>query len=72
MYRREWNKRVTEDQGLKTYERALKVEAEFGEYFSGVVMGDTPEEIYSNVKQLISQHSLPNIWIPCKEVLPPT
>ena len=62
---------MTEEQALKTYERALKIESEFGEYFSGVVMGDTPEEIYGNVKQLLTQHAVPNIWIPCKELLPP-
>ncbi|KAF2362090.1 SH3 domain [Trinorchestia longiramus] len=67
---REWNKRVTEEQAIKTFERALKIESEFGEYFSGVVMGDTPEEIYANVKQLLVQHDVPNIWIACKEVLP--
>lgn len=26
---------MTEDQGTKTYERALKLEIEFGEYFTG-------------------------------------
>ena len=31
----EWNKRVTEDQARKGYERALKLEQEFGEYFTG-------------------------------------
>uniref|UniRef100_A0A6A7FW24 Disks large 1 tumor suppressor protein-like isoform X2 n=2 Tax=Hirondellea gigas TaxID=1518452 RepID=A0A6A7FW24_9CRUS len=67
---REWNKRVTEDQASKTYERAMKIESEFGEYFSGVVVGDTPEEIYANVKVLIAQHAVPSIWIPNKEVLP--
>ena len=61
---------MTEDQAAKSYERSLKVEAEFGEYFSSVVTGDTPEEIYANVKQLITQHAVPNIWIPCKELLP--
>lgn len=29
------NKRITEEQAKKTYERALKLEAEFGEYFTG-------------------------------------
>ena len=33
---REWNKRMTEDQARKTYDRALKVEQEFGEYFTGL------------------------------------
>ena len=30
------NKRVTEDQAKKTYERAMKLEQEFGEYFTGL------------------------------------
>lgn len=29
------NKRTTEEQAKKTYERALKMEQEFGEYFTG-------------------------------------
>lgn len=29
------NKRMTEEQAKKTHERALKMEQEFGEYFTG-------------------------------------
>ncbi len=29
------NRRMTEEQGKKTFERALKMEQEFGEYFTG-------------------------------------
>lgn len=32
---REMNRRMTEEQGKKTFERALKMEQEFGEYFTG-------------------------------------
>lgn len=32
---REFNRRITEEQAKKTYERALKMEQEFGEYFTG-------------------------------------
>ena len=32
---RDMVKRMTEDQAKKTYERALKLEQEFGEYFTG-------------------------------------
>ena len=28
---------MTEEQARKTYDRALKVEAEFGEYFTGLL-----------------------------------
>lgn len=30
------NKRMTEEQAKKTYERALKMEQEFAEYFTGL------------------------------------
>lgn len=33
---REMNRRMTEEQAKKTYERALKMEQEFGEYFTGI------------------------------------
>lgn len=33
---REMNKRMTEEQAKKTYERALKMEQEFAEYFTGM------------------------------------
>ncbi|KAL6419914.1 hypothetical protein ACFW04_011062 [Cataglyphis niger] len=63
----EMNKRMTEEQAKKTYERALKMEQEFGEYFTAVVQGDTPEEIYGKVKEVISEQSGPNIWVPCRD-----
>lgn len=31
------NRRMTEEQAKKTYERAIKMEQEFGEYFTGMV-----------------------------------
>ena len=35
LFFREMNKRITEEQARKTYERALKLEQDFGEYFTG-------------------------------------
>lgn len=63
------NKRMTEEQARKTYERALKMEQEFGEYFTAVVQGDTPEDIYGSIKEVINQQSGPKIWVPTKEKL---
>lgn len=86
------NKRMTEEQAKKTFERSLKMEQEFGEYFTGlmqflyiyslctlfninhdcllaVVQGDTPEDIYNAVKDVITQQSGPSIWVPTKEKL---
>ncbi|XP_063911559.1 disks large 1 tumor suppressor protein isoform X4 [Zophobas morio] len=65
----EMNKRMTEEQAKKTFERALKMEQEFGEYFTAVVQGDTPEDIYEQVKEVIKEQSGPTIWVPTKEKL---
>lgn len=32
------NKRLTEEQAKKTYDRAIKLEQEFGEYFTGMLL----------------------------------
>ncbi|XP_074527538.1 disks large homolog 2 isoform X13 [Halichoeres trimaculatus] len=63
------NKRLTEDQARKTFDRAMKLEQEFGEFFTALVQGDTLEDIYNYCKQVIEEHSGPYIWIPSKEKL---
>ncbi|XP_052570299.1 disks large homolog 2 isoform X24 [Peromyscus californicus insignis] len=65
----EMNKRLTEEQAKKTYDRAIKLEQEFGEYFTAIVQGDTLEDIYNQCKLVIEQQSGPFIWIPSKEKL---
>lgn len=96
--RREWEKRITDDQAAKKYERAVKLEQEFGEFFTGtssadvinflllsfhssdlqtwpsftflaVVSGDTADEVYAKVKEVIRDQSGPVIWVPAKEQL---
>uniref|UniRef100_A0A9J8B2N1 Discs large MAGUK scaffold protein 1a n=1 Tax=Cyprinus carpio carpio TaxID=630221 RepID=A0A9J8B2N1_CYPCA len=63
----EMNKRLTEEQARKTYDRAMKLEQEFLEHFTAIVEGDTLEEIYNQVKQIIEEQSGPFIWVPVKE-----
>ncbi|XP_029925098.1 disks large homolog 2 isoform X11 [Myripristis murdjan] len=65
----EMNKRLTEEQAKKTFDRAMKLEQEFGEYFTALVQGDTLEDIYNHCKMVIEEHSGPYIWIPSKEKL---
>ncbi|XP_050164301.1 disks large homolog 1 isoform X16 [Myiozetetes cayanensis] len=65
----EMNKRLTEEQTRKTFERAMKLEQEFTEHFTAIVQGDTLEEIYNQVKQIIEEQSGPYIWVPAKEKL---
>nr|XP_056714086.1 disks large homolog 2 isoform X6 [Euleptes europaea] len=65
----EMNKRLTEEQAKKTYDRAMKLEQEFGEYFTAIVQGETLEDIYNQCKLVIEEQSGPFIWIPSKEKL---
>ncbi|XP_063747339.1 disks large homolog 1-like isoform X2 [Eleginops maclovinus] len=65
----EMNKRFTEEQARKTFDRAVKLELEFTEFFTGIVHGATLEEVYSQVKQIIEEQSGPYIWVPTKERL---
>ncbi|XP_052864207.1 disks large 1 tumor suppressor protein isoform X2 [Anopheles cruzii] len=65
----EMNRRMTEEQAKKTFERTLKMEHEFGEYFTAIVQGDTIEDVYSKVKTVIWSQGGPTIWVPSKESL---
>ncbi|XP_074544198.1 discs large homolog 1-like protein isoform X13 [Halichoeres trimaculatus] len=65
----EMNKRLTEEQGRKTFDRATKLEQEFTEHFTAIVQGDTLEEIYEQVKLIIEEQSGPFIWVQSKEKL---
>ncbi|XP_053404132.1 disks large homolog 2-like isoform X2 [Mercenaria mercenaria] len=65
----EMNKRITEEQARLSYDRTVKLEQEFGEYFTAVVQGDTANEIYAKVKEVIRDQSGPVIWVPAKDKL---
>jgi hypothetical protein len=51
------------------YEKAEKLEQTFGEHFSAVIEGDTFEDIYEKVKDVIAEQGGPIIWIPQKDQL---
>ncbi|XP_032830801.1 disks large homolog 2-like isoform X3 [Petromyzon marinus] len=63
------NKRLSEEQARKAYERALKLEQDFGEFFTAVVQGDSLDEIYEQSKFVIDEQSGPYVWIPSREKL---
>ncbi|KAL1437007.1 hypothetical protein MTO96_049023 [Rhipicephalus appendiculatus] len=65
----EMNKRITEEQARKTFERAAKLEQEFAEYFTAIIQGDTPEEIYKKVKHVIDLNGGSSAWVAAKEKL---
>uniref|UniRef100_A0A8C9SZZ7 Discs large MAGUK scaffold protein 3 n=1 Tax=Scleropages formosus TaxID=113540 RepID=A0A8C9SZZ7_SCLFO len=66
---REMNKRQTYEQASKVFDKAMKLEQEFGEYFTAIVQGDSLEEIYSKIKMIIEEQSGPYIWISSPEKL---
>ncbi|XP_005997208.1 disks large homolog 3 isoform X3 [Latimeria chalumnae] len=65
----EMNRRQTYEQANKMYDKATKLEQEFGEYFTAIVQGDSLEEIYNKIKQIIEEQSGPYIWIASSEKL---
>ncbi|XP_062856558.1 disks large homolog 3 isoform X2 [Trichomycterus rosablanca] len=65
----EMNKRQTFEQASKVFDKAIKLEQEFGEYFTAIVQGDSLEEIYNKIKLIIEEQSGPYIWIPSSEKL---
>lgn len=38
-------------------------------FVTAIIQGDTPEDIYRKVKDVITEQSGPNIWVPAKEQL---
>ncbi|XP_041500927.1 disks large homolog 3-like isoform X2 [Microtus oregoni] len=65
----EMNRRQTYEQANKIYDKAMKLEQEFGEYFTAIVQGDSLEEIYNKIKQIIEDQSVHYIWVPSPEKL---
>ncbi|XP_016423309.1 disks large homolog 3-like isoform X4 [Sinocyclocheilus rhinocerous] len=65
----EMNKRQTYEQANKVFDKAVKLEQEFGEYFTAIVQGDSLDEIYNKIKLIIEEQSGPYIWIPSAEKL---
>ena len=63
----EMNKRVTEEQATKTFERTIKIEQEFNGVFTAVVVGETVAEIYDKVKDVIRRESGATIWVPVRD-----
>ncbi|XP_073456887.1 disks large homolog 3-like isoform X2 [Aquarana catesbeiana] len=65
----EMNRRQTYEQALKMFDKATKLEQEFGEFFTAIVQGESLEEIYNKIKQIIEDHSGHHIWVPSPEKL---
>ncbi|KAM4697007.1 disks large homolog 3 isoform 2-T2 [Rhinophrynus dorsalis] len=65
----EMNRRQTFEQAHKMFDKATKLEQEFGEFFTAIVQGESLEEIYNKIKQIIEDHSGHHIWVSSPEKL---
>ncbi|KAF3830192.1 hypothetical protein GH733_001617 [Mirounga leonina] len=77
----EMNKRLTEEQAKKTYDRAIKLEQEFGEYFTGKFIypwtmrkdrrqGTIPNSgVFTLVLAIVQGDTLEDIYNQCKLVI---
>ena len=60
--------RLTDEQCEKIYNRSVRLETDFVQYFSSIVAGDGFEDVYDKVKHLIKTHSTNKIWVPANEM----
>jgi len=63
----EMDKHKTDQQAEKLFDRALKTEQEFAQYFTAIVQGDTLEDIYLKIKFVINDNLGPVIWVRTQE-----
>lgn len=63
-YIKQWSSKESEEQSKKMYERAVKLEKEYGLYFTVLLSANTLEEVYEEVKNSIQNHSGSLILIP--------
>jgi len=62
------NDRMSEEQAEKSYNRAVRLEQDFLQYFTSIVDGDNFETIYDKVKAVIKSHSKSRIWVSANEM----
>jgi guanylate kinase/C-terminal processing protease CtpA/Prc len=60
---------LTQDAAESEYDKGLKIEQEFVDYFTAVIEGDTLKEMYERVKLVIKEQSGFHIWVPSGEMI---
>lgn len=60
----EMDKHKTDREAEKLFDRALKTEHEFAQYFTAIVQGNTLDDIYLKIKIVIHENEGPLIWVP--------
>ncbi|TKR73286.1 hypothetical protein L596_020614 [Steinernema carpocapsae] len=65
----DWEPQLNEEAARGLMERCQRTEAQFGELFTNVITGHSPDEVVHKVSRAISEHSKPTIWIPTRQPL---
>jgi len=62
------NDRMSDEQAKKSFNRAVRLEQDFLQYFTSIVDGEKFEDIYEKVKSVIKSHSKTRIWVSANEM----
>jgi len=62
------NDRMSDEQAEKSFNRAVRLEQDFLQYFTSIVDGEKFEDIYEKVKSVIKSHSKTRIWVSANEM----
>ena len=62
------NDRMSDEQAEKSFNRAVRLEQDFLQYFTNIVDGEKFEDIYEKVKSVIKSHSKTRIWVSANEM----
>ncbi|KAK0403278.1 hypothetical protein QR680_016831 [Steinernema hermaphroditum] len=65
----DWEPNLGEEAARSLMERCQRTESQFGELFTCIVTGHSPEEVVHKVSRAISEHSKKTIWIPTRQPL---
>ena len=60
--------RLSDEQCEKIYNRAVRLETDFIQYFTSIVAGDGFDDVYDKIKRLVKAHSQNKIWVPANEM----
>lgn len=64
----DWDPMLTDEEARRMYSRAMKIEQTFGDLFTSVVCGTTPDEVMHKVNQAIYENSKSQAWVPARGV----
>uniref|UniRef100_A0A915EJH4 Uncharacterized protein n=1 Tax=Ditylenchus dipsaci TaxID=166011 RepID=A0A915EJH4_9BILA len=66
---REWDPELSEDDAIKQFERCQRQEQSFGDLFTRIITGQTPEDVMQRVIQTINEESRQRVWVPTRQPL---